>query len=337
MTATRVGVIGSGSWGTAIAGLLAGQGHDVVLWSFEEGVVGSIRDTGRNEKYLEGVTLPPSLQVTTDIAEAVSEADVVVSVSPAQFVARVMADAAPYLPEGALIVSASKGIETKSLRTMDRVLKDTLSEAATGNLVVLSGPSFAAEVARNAPTAVVVASRSEADAARVQRLFQSSSFRVYTNPDVLGVELGGALKNVIALGAGVTAGLGFGHNTIAAVITRGLAEITRLGLAMGAERSTFMGLAGLGDLVLTCTGPLSRNRTVGYRLGQGERLEEILEDLPGVPEGVETAEAVMELSRRHDVEMPISEEVHAMLARGRAPRAALENLMSREPKPEDWS
>jgi len=165
MTATRVGVIGSGSWGTAIAGLLAGQGHDVVLWSFEEGVVGSIRDTGRNEKYLEGVTLPPSLQVTTDIAEAVSEADVVVSVSPAQFVARVMADAAPYLPEGALIVSASKGIETKSLRTMDRVLKDTLSEAATGNLVVLSGPSFAAEVARNAPTAVVVASRSEADAA----------------------------------------------------------------------------------------------------------------------------------------------------------------------------
>jgi glycerol-3-phosphate dehydrogenase (NAD(P)+) len=248
-----------------------------------------------------------------------------------------MADASPHIAADALVVSASKGIEIGTLRTMDQVLRDTLAEFRPESLVVLSGPTFAAEVARNAPTAVVVASRSERAAERVQGLFQSSSFRVYTNTDVLGVELGGALKNVIALGAGVTAGLGFGHNALAAVITRGLAEITRLGLAMGAQRSTFMGLAGLGDLVLTCTGPLSRNRTVGYRLGRGEHLESILADLPGVPEGVETVEAVMELSRRHDVEMPISEEVHAMLVEGRSPRTAVENLMSREPKPEDWS
>jgi glycerol-3-phosphate dehydrogenase (NAD(P)+) len=337
VTVTRVGVIGAGSWGTALAGLLAGTGHDVVLWTFEDEVAHTIQETGRNEKYLEGVTLPPSLRVTTDIAEAVSGAGVVVSVSPSQFVARVMALASPHIAEDALIVSASKGIETGTLRTMDQVLRDTLAGFRPGSLVVLSGPTFAAEVARNAPTAVVVASRSERAAERVQGLFQSSRFRVYTNADVLGVELGGALKNVIALGAGVTAGLGFGHNALAAVITRGLAEITRLGLAMGAQRSTFMGLAGLGDLVLTCTGPLSRNRTVGYRLGQGEGLEVILGDLPGVPEGVETVEAVMELSRRHDVEMPISEEVHAMLAKGRSPRTAVENLMSREPKSEDWS
>jgi len=337
MTRTRVGVIGAGSWGTAIAGLLAENGHDVVLWSFEEDVARAVRETGTNDRYLEGVRLPSSLQVTTDIAEAVSGADVVVSVSPSQFVAKVMASASPHLRDDILIVSASKGIETGTLRTMDQVLGDALSGSGTPDLAVLSGPSFAAEVARQAPTAVVVASRSPAAAQKAQNLFQSRYFRVYTNADVLGVGLGGALKNVIAIGAGVGAGLGFGHNAIAAVVTRGLAEITRLGLAMGAERSTFMGLAGLGDLVLTCTGPLSRNRTVGYRLGQGESLQRILQGMAGVPEGVETVRAVMELARRHDVEMPISEEVHAMLSEGRSPRTALENLMSREPKPEDWS
>jgi glycerol-3-phosphate dehydrogenase (NAD(P)+) len=337
VTNVRVGVIGAGSWGTAIAGLLADNGHDVVLWSFEPEVVSSIRETGINHRYLEGVTLPGPLRVTTDIAETVSGADVVVSVSPSQFVARVMAEAAPHLRGDALIVSASKGIETGTLRTMDQVLSDALSDSDPARLAVLSGPSFAAEVARRAPTAVVVASRSAAAAREAQELFQSRYFRVYTNTDVLGVGLGGALKNVVALGAGVTAGLGFGHNTIAAVIARGLAEITRLGLAMGAERSTFMGLAGLGDLVLTCTGPLSRNRTVGYRLGEGEPLQEILRDMAGVPEGVETVRAVMALAHRHDVEMPISEEVYAMVSEGRSPSTALENLMSREPKPEDWS
>lgn len=337
MTKSRVGVIGAGSWGTAIAALLAENGHDVMLWTFEEDVAQAIRESGTNNRYLDGVSLPESLRVTTDIAEAVSGTDVVVSVSPSQFVARVMSSASPHLRDDVLVVSASKGIETGTLRTMDQVLGDVLSASGARDLAVLSGPSFAAEVARHAPTAVVVASRSPAAAMKAQNLFQSRNFRVYTNADVLGVELGGALKNVVAIGAGVGAGLGFGHNAIAAVIARGLAEITRLGLAMGAERSTFMGLAGLGDLVLTCTGPLSRNRTVGYRLGQGESLQQILQDMAGVPEGVETVRAVMALAGRHDVEMPISEEVHAMLSQGRSPRMALENLMSREPKPEDWS
>jgi glycerol-3-phosphate dehydrogenase (NAD(P)+) len=300
-------------------------------------VTRTIRETRRNDKYLEGVVLPDTLRATSEMADAVGEAEVVISVSPSQFVGRVMADARPHVSEGALVLSASKGIETRTLRRMNQVLDDVLGEERTRRFAVLSGPSFAVEVAREAPTAVVAASRSVEDARFVQDLFQNRHFRVYTLTDVVGVELGGALKNVIALAAGVTAGLGHGHNTMAAVITRGLAEITRLGLAMGAQRSTFMGLAGMGDLVLTCTGELSRNRTVGYRLGRGESLEEILGGMHDVAEGVKTAQAVRELAVRHDVEMPIAAEVHAMLVEGRSPRTALQNLMSREPKPEDWS
>jgi glycerol-3-phosphate dehydrogenase (NAD(P)+) len=202
---------------------------------------------------------------------------------------------------------------------------------------VLSGPSFAAEVAREAPTAVVVASGDPEAAQRAQSLFQTGYFRVYTNPDVVGVELAGALKNVIALAAGTAAGLGYGHNTLAAVVTRGLAEITRLGLALGAERATFSGLAGMGDLVLTCTGDLSRNRTVGYRLGRGETLEDILADMKAVAEGVKTAEAAYALARRHGVEMPITEQVYAIVHEGRRPSEALRSLMLRDPKPEEWS
>ncbi|MGD2067458.1 MAG: NAD(P)H-dependent glycerol-3-phosphate dehydrogenase [Gemmatimonadota bacterium] len=333
----RVAVVGAGSWGTALAGVLARNGHSVRLWSFEERVTESIRRTGENRKYLEGVTLPPTLHATSDLAEACEAADIVLSVSPSQFVGRVMENAGRHIPEGALIVSASKGIETSTLRRMDQVLADVLGDGAMRRFGVVSGPSFAAEVARESPTAVVAASSSAEVAREIQAAFQNGYFRVYTNADVLGVELGGALKNVIALAAGVTAGLGFGHNTMAAVITRGLAEITRLGLAMGAERPTFMGLAGMGDLVLTCTGELSRNRTVGYRLGRGESLEEILGGMHDVAEGVKTSQAVHDLARKHGVEMPITEQVHAMLAEGRSPREALQLLMSRDPKPEDWS
>lgn len=333
----RVAVVGAGSWGTALARVLARNGHSVRLWSFEEHVTESIRETGQNRKYLEGVPLPPTLDATSDLAEACESAEIVISVSPSQFVGGVMKEAGPHIAEGALIVSASKGIETSTLRRMDQVLSDVLGEAAMRRFGVVSGPSFAAEVAREAPTAVVAAS-SDAEVAReIQAAFQNGYFRVYTNTDVLGVELGGALKNVIALAAGVTAGLGFGHNTMAAVITRGLAEITRLGLAMGAERPTFMGLAGMGDLVLTCTGELSRNRTVGYRLGRGESLQEILGGMHDVAEGVKTSQAVHDLAGKHGVEMPITEQVHAMLAGGRSPREALQLLMSRDPKPEDWS
>lgn len=333
----RVGVVGAGSWGTAIARVLAANGSQVRLWSFEPGIARQIEETRENRKYLEGVALPDGLTATSDLAEAVSGAELVVSVSPSQFVGSVMAEAAPHVADEAVVLSASKGIETSTLRRMDEVLSDALSPEQMTRFAVLSGPSFAAEVAREAPTAVVVASRDGDVARRVQRLFQNHYFRVYTTPDVVGVELGGALKNVIAIAAGAAAGLDYGHNTRAAVITRGLAEITRLGMAMGAERATFMGLAGMGDLVLTCTGELSRNRTVGYRLGQGETLDEILGGMHDVAEGVRTTQAVHELARRHEVEMPITEQVHAILSHGRAPREALRRLMAREPKPEDWS
>jgi glycerol-3-phosphate dehydrogenase (NAD(P)+) len=258
-------------------------------------------------------------------------------VVPSQYVSEVVSRAAPLLDPEAQVISASKGIEVSTGRRMDEVFSELVTPDQARRLTFLSGPSFAAEVILDAPTAVVVASRSDQAALTAQQAFQTDRFRVYTNSDVLGVELGGALKNVIALAAGAVAGLGFGHNTLAALITRGLAEITRLGVAMGADAATFSGLAGMGDLVLTCTGELSRNRTVGYRLGKGETLEDILQDLKGVAEGVRTVQAVKDLAREHGVEMPISQEVHALLWERRTPAEAVRNLMLREPKPEVWS
>ena len=246
-------------------------------------------------------------------------------------------EAAPHLEPDAIVVSASKGIELGSLRRMDEVLLAELGPELMKRFCVLSGPSFAHEVAEQAPTAVVVASRAQDVAERVQSAFQTPWFRPYTNNDVIGVELGGALKNVIALAAGMTAGLGFAHNTTAALITRGLAEMARLGLALGARPATFYGLAGMGDLVLTCMGSASRNRTVGYRLGQGESLDAILSDMTAVAEGVKTAPAVRELAHRHEVEMPIVEQVCAIVEEGRSPAEALKTLMMRDPKPEMWS
>ncbi len=332
----RVGVVGAGAWGTALAKLLAERGHEVALWAYEPHVVEAVRRR-RVNPYLEGVTLPGELVVTGDLAGAVSGKDVVVSVSPSQFVRDVMQQAAPHLDADALVVSASKGIELHTLKRMDQVLVEVLPAAVMERFCVLSGPSFAREVAEGAPTAVVVASRDEEAARRVQRAFQTPSFRVYTNRDVVGVELGGALKNVMALAAGIAAGLGYGHNTMAALITRGLAEMTRLGVAMGADAATFSGLAGVGDLVLTCTGGLSRNRTVGLRLGRGERLADILRDMQAVAEGVKTAEAVPELARRHGVEMPIAEQVYLIVHEDKPAAQALRDLMLREPKPEEWS
>ncbi|MBI4540377.1 MAG: NAD(P)-dependent glycerol-3-phosphate dehydrogenase [Gemmatimonadetes bacterium] len=335
--AAHFAVIGAGSWGTTLAALLVKRGHRVRLWAREREVAEQIRNQGENRVYLPGIQLPQALAVTGDIAEAVSGAEVVVSVTPSQFVNAVMREATPSLTADALVVSASKGIETSTLRTCSQVLAEILLPEQVQRLVVLSGPSFAVEVAQERPTAVVVASRSPEAARRAQQLLQTNYFRVYTNADVLGVELGGSLKNVIALAAGAAAGLGFGHNTLAALITRGLAEMTRLGVALGAERATFSGLAGLGDLVLTCTGDLSRNRTVGYRLGRGESLDAILRDMTAVAEGIRTAQAVHALAKAHNVETPISDEVYAILTEGRSPRAAVQNLMLREPKPEQWS
>jgi glycerol-3-phosphate dehydrogenase (NAD(P)+) len=333
---SRVGVIGAGSWGTALAVLLARKGHTVTMWSHDPAVA-ERANRERRSSYLPAVAIPDTMRVVTDLPRAVDGADLVLSVSPSQFVRGVMTEAAPHIPPDAVLVSASKGIELGSLLRMDEVLAEVVPAALMDRFAVLSGPSFAHEVAAEAPTAVVVGGRSEAVAATVQSAFQTRYFRVYTTTDVTGVELGGALKNVIAVAAGVAAGLGFGHNTGAALITRGLAEITRLGVALGARRETFYGLAGMGDLVLTCTGSSSRNRTVGYRLGQGEALDDILGDMTAVAEGVRTSEAVFELSQRHGVEMPITEEVHAILHRGRDPSEALAALMRRDPKPEVWS
>ncbi|HET9949186.1 MAG TPA: NAD(P)H-dependent glycerol-3-phosphate dehydrogenase [Longimicrobiales bacterium] len=331
----RACVIGAGAWGTALAALLARNGHHVALWCYEPAVAEAIARRGCNP-YLDGVALPPGLRAETDLARAIDGAALVVSATPAQFVRGVLERAAPALAPEALVVSASKGIELGTLLRMDEVLAEVLPPALMARFCALSGPSFAQEVAAGTPTAVVIASRDAGAAERARSFFQTPVFRVYTNDDVVGVELGGAVKNVVALAAGATAGLGYGHNTMAALITRGLAEMTRLGVAMGARRETFSGLAGLGDLVLTCTGALSRNRTVGFRLGRGEALTDILADMSAVAEGVETAKAVCELARRHGVEMPITEQMHAILYEGRAPADAVRALMSRDPKPEDW-
>ncbi|MEJ2541375.1 MAG: NAD(P)-dependent glycerol-3-phosphate dehydrogenase, partial [Gemmatimonadota bacterium] len=280
MTAVRV--VGGGAWGTALGSVLADNGHEVVLWAREAEVVQGINQRRRNELFLPDVELPPGLRATDDLAGAVGSGEVLINVVPSQHVRSVWGPVAGAVSDDALVVSASKGIETRTLERMDEVLGDLLPASVMARFTVLSGPSFAREVADRAPTLVVAASRDRTAAERVQELFLNDYFRVYTNTDVVGVELGGALKNVMALAAGVAAGLGFGHNTLAALITRGLAEMTRLGVAMGARRETFSGLAGMGDLVLTCTGDLSRNRTVGFRIGRGERPDDILGEMRSV-------------------------------------------------------
>jgi glycerol-3-phosphate dehydrogenase (NAD(P)+) len=336
MSAGRVAVIGAGSWGTALANLLAKKGVDTILWSFEPEVAEGVGRDHRNPLYLSEIDLHPSLRATTDLAEAAEGAGVVVSVSPSHVVRPVMQRVAPHLAEGVLLVSASKGIETDTLMTMDAVLAEVLPGTESRSAYI-SGPSFALEVARESPTAVTVAAHDARAAREAQELFQTDYLRVYTNSDVRGVELSGALKNVIAIAAGVVDGLGLGYNTQAALITRGLAEMTRLGVALGADPLTFSGLAGMGDLILTCTGALSRNRAVGVALGKGRKIEEILAEMTMVAEGVKTARAARELARRAGVEMPIVEEMHAILYEGRGAREAVEALMLRAPKAERWS
>jgi glycerol-3-phosphate dehydrogenase (NAD(P)+) len=332
----RIGVLGAGSWGTALANLLAKKGNDVLVWSFEPDVADTINRANENSKYMKGVALDRRVRATTAIEEAVRDMDVVVNVTPAQHVRRVMTQAAPLVRADALIVSASKGIETGTLQTMAEVVQEVVASTAGAHAAFLSGPSFAAEVAREMPTAVAMASHHQASAVRAQELFQSPYFRVYTNPDVIGVELGGSIKNVMAIAAGMTSGLGLGHNTLAALITRGLAEMARLGVALGANPLTFSGLAGMGDLILTCTGDLSRNRGVGVALGQGQKIDEILSGMFMVAEGVETTRGVHALAQKTGIEMPIVAQVHAVLFEGATAREALENLMLREPKPEQW-
>ncbi len=336
MTPSRVAVLGAGSWGTALANCLAGNGHTVILWAHDPAVGAEIGETARNSKYLPDLTLSPSLAATSELSEALDDSEVVLSVSPSHVVREVMTAARPYL-DRPLLISASKGIEISTGLRMSEVLGEVLGEWARRKVVVLSGPSFAVEVARRLPTAVVAASDSEERAMAVQELFQNRYFRVYTQSDVVGTELGGSVKNVLALAAGMSDGLELGANARAALITRGLAEISRLGGRLGARESTFAGLAGIGDVVLTCTGYLSRNRTVGLAIGRGHRVEDVLAGMEQVVEGVRTARATRELAERHDVEMPIVDAVCSILYEGVEPREALARLMAREPKPERWS
>jgi len=325
----RVAVLGAGSWGTALSHLLLRHGHQVSLWSFEDEVVRGIRETGRNPVYLPEVDLPADLIVSGRMDEVVREAEVVVSVTPAQFVRRVMEEAIATLDPGAIIVSASKGIEVDTLLRMDEIIHQILAPGSADRIVILSGPSFAREVAEGKPTAVVAAGKSAQACEKIQNIFSGPTFRVYTSRDTIGLEIGGAAKNVVALAAGISDGLGLGHNAKAALITRGVAEMSRLGVALGAEAETFYGLAGVGDLVLTCTGELSRNRAVGERIGRGEPLTHILATMRSVAEGVGTAPAIRALAQRHGVETPIVDQVCAILDERTAPGEAVRELLLR--------
>jgi len=334
--AEKVAVVGAGAWGTALATVLGRKGVAVDLWVYEPDLAERMAESRENDLYLPGHRIPEPVRPTHDLEEAVAGAGVVVSVTPSQVVRQVMTRAAGAIEADAWVVTASKGIEMGSLRLMHEVLGEALPSGFEGRIAALSGPSFAAEVAQGMPTAVSLACRDPRAGRRLQELFSDSRFRVYTLDDIVGVETGGALKNVVALAAGISDGLGFGHNSRAALITRGLAEISRLGVALGADPLTFLGLAGMGDLVLTCTGGLSRNRTVGLRLGQGEPLEEILGSMRAVAEGVKTAGAAVELARRRGVEMPIAETVWDVLEGRLDPREGVERLMGRPAKREFW-
>lgn len=329
-----VGILGAGAFGTALAKLLCEGGHRVTAYAREPEVVQGINEEHRHPRRMKDIRLPPGLKATTSIEETLAGATFVVSAVPTVATREVWEKAAPFLPPDALVVSATKGIENGTLMLVSDILEDVLPEEAHARLTYLSGPSFALELARRLPTAVTIASKSEEAATAVQGVISTDYFRAYTTTDVVGVELGGALKNVIAIAAGAADGLGFGLNTRAALITRGLAEISRLAVKMGARPLTLSGLAGMGDLVLTCTGPLSRNRTVGFQIGQGKKLDDILRELGEVAEGVYTTRAVHDLSRREQVEMPISEGVYRLLFEGIDARELVYELMGRRLKPE---
>jgi glycerol-3-phosphate dehydrogenase (NAD(P)+) len=364
---SRIAVLGSGAWGTAIAlSLYRRGGHQIALWAHNPELAQQIVDARENTQFLPGFPLPAGLLVTGDCAAA-ADAEIVVSVIPSEFLRSVLGRIGPHLHAGQIVLSATKGVEDHTFLRMTEVIGDCLggspaSSASPSSLVpspsvpqslvpspsvpqslspcllpigALSGPSFALEVAQGQPTALTVAYRERSVAVRMQREFSSETLRLYTSTDVVGVELGGALKNVIAIAAGISAGVGLGHNSTAALITRGIAEITRLAVACGARRETLAGLSGVGDLVLTCTGSLSRNRSVGQALGQGRKLPQILESLGGkVAEGVLTTRAALGLARKHGVEMPITEQMELILNEGKDPRQAIRALMLRPGKEE---
>ncbi len=329
----RCTVLGAGSWGTALAGLLAGKGYTVTSWDKDQAVLEDIARNHRNERYLPGVTLPRTLHASADVAKALEGAELVVLAVPSHAVRGVVIEAKRHV-HAVPVVCVAKGIELETLMTMSEVIEDVLPVPLHPYVAILSGPSFAKEVARGLPTAVTVAARWERIAKTAQDAFHTSSFRPYTSGDVVGCEVGGCVKNVVAIAAGIADGLGFGANAMAALITRGLAEITRLAVRKGANPLTLSGLSGLGDLVLTCSSDLSRNRTVGRGLAAGKTADDIQRELGQVAEGVRNAKSARELARRLGVEMPITESIYRVLYENLSPKDALTALMMRETKPE---
>jgi glycerol-3-phosphate dehydrogenase (NAD(P)+) len=330
----RCAVLGAGSWGTALASLLASKGYAVTAWDKDHPVLDDIARNHRNERYLPGVALTPTLGAKPDVARALEGAELVVVAVPSHAVRQVAIEAKRHVHAGTPIVCVAKGIELDTLMTMSEVLEDVLPVPLHPYLAVLSGPSFAKEVAKGLPTAVTVAARWERIARQVQDAFHTRSFRPYTSSDVMGAEIGGCVKNVVAIAAGISDGFGFGANALAALVTRGLAEITRLAVRKGANPLTLSGLAGLGDLVLTCSSDLSRNRTVGRGLAAGRSADEIQREIGQVAEGVRNAKSARELAHRLGVEMPITEGVYRVLYEGAPARDAVQELMMRETKPE---
>lgn len=330
----EIAVIGAGGWGTALALLLSRKGYRVRLWVHEPELVDIIEKTQQNAYFLPGYDLPDMIVPSNSLQDVIENRDFIVLVTPSQTVRNVLLQALPYIQPNAMIVGASKGIENDSLLRMSQVVEEVVSKYIPITYAVLSGPTFAKGLASGLPTTAVVAGKNPNKTKYAQTIFNHSSFRIYVNSDVIGVELGGSIKNVIAIAAGIVAGLELGSNTRAALITRGLWEITRLGVALGAEPITFQGLSGMGDLVLTCDGTDSRNFQVGYRIGRGETLDEIQKSTRTVAEGVKTTLSVRELANRHEVEMPITEQVYQTLYHGKPPRQAVMDLMTRSLKSE---
>jgi glycerol-3-phosphate dehydrogenase (NAD(P)+) len=330
----NLSIIGGGSWGTALAVVLAPRFQNVRLWVFETDLAARMHESRENDVYLPGTPLPKNVHPTSDLGTAMEDAEIVLSVMPSHLVRSVYTRLLEFLHPSLLFVSATKGLENESLLRVSEVIRDVVRPLFEPRVAVISGPTFAKEVARFEPTALVVASDDQELTATVQAAFSGPTFRLYTSTDPVGVEVGGSIKNVVAIGSGVLHGMGLGHNATAALITRGLAEMTRLAVAMGGKPLTLAGLAGLGDLVLTCTGDLSRNRTVGVELARGRKLDEIVRSMKMVAEGIKTTNAAVDLARRHGVEMPISDQMFQMLHFGISPRDAIQRLMERSLKGE---
>lgn len=328
----KVGVVGAGSWGTALALVLGKNGHEVTLWSSRESKAKELCELRENKDKLPGVKIPEEIEITADLETAVKDKELVVLGVPSLYIRSTAAKMAPFVQDGQVIVNVSKGIEESTLYTMTEVIADEIPNA---EVAVLSGPSHAEEVSRSIPTTVVSGAKSRKTAEMVQSIFMNEAFRVYTSPDMLGIEVGGALKNVIALAAGVCDGLGFGDNTKAALITRGITEMSRLGVAMGGYQETFSGLAGMGDLIVTCASVHSRNRKAGYLIGQGYSMKDAMDEVKMVVEGVHSAKAALKLADKYYVRMPIIEQVNAVLFDGKSATEAVRDLMIRDGKTEN--